>query len=164
MRKIYLGLAAVAAIASTPALAASTSNTMPVVVNVINSCTVSATPMDFGTLTGVGGVNVDSSSTVSLLCTQGAAYDVSMNLGVNAGAGTQRYLVNPLDATKKIPYNLFSNAGRTAAWGNTSGTNTVIGTATTGAVSLTAYGRIPSTATAVSAGDYNDTVTVSVNF
>ncbi len=163
MRKIVLGMAAVAAFASTPALAASASNTMPVVVNVINSCTVSATAMDFGTLTGVGGVNVDTSSTVSLTCTQGAAYDVSMNFGVNNVSG-QRNLVNSLDATKKIPYNIYTNSARSAAWGQTSGTDTVKGTAGAAAISLTAYGRIPSSATSVPAGDYNDTVTVTVNF
>ena len=37
-------------------------------------------------------------------------------------------------------------------------------TAGAGPVSLTAYGRIPSTATSVPAGDYNDTVTVTVTF
>lgn len=163
MRNTVLGLAAVVAFVSTPALAASTSNTMPVLVNVINSCTVTAGALDFGTLTGVGGVNVDSSSTVSLVCTQGAAYDVFMNFGVN-NVGAQRNLVNPLDATKKIPYGIFQNSARSTTWGNTSGTDTVKGTAGTGVVSITAYGRIPSTASAVPAGDYNDTVTVSVNF
>jgi spore coat protein U-like protein len=163
MRKTVLGLAAIAAFASTPALAATASNTMPVLVNVINSCTIAATPMDFGTLTGVGGVNVDSTSTVSLVCTQGAAYNVAMNLGVNA-VGTQRNLVNTTDATKKIPYALYTNAARSAPWGQTSGTDTVSGTAASGPVSLTAYGRIPSTATSVPAGDYNDTVTVTVTF
>ena len=46
MRKIVLGVAAVAAFASSPALAANATNTSPVSVNIINSCTVSATIMN----------------------------------------------------------------------------------------------------------------------
>lgn len=163
MRIVIVSVAAALAFGSAPALAATASNTMPVLVNVVNSCTIVASPLDFGTLTGVGGTNVDSTATVSLNCTQGAAYDVSLNLGANA-TGTQRYLVNALDATKKIPYSIFTNAARSAAWGQTSGTDTVRGTAGATPLSLTAYGRIPSTATAVPAGDYKDTVTVTVAF
>ena len=163
MRKIVLGVAAVAAFVSTPALAATATNTMPVSVNIINSCTVSASPMAFGTLTSIGGANVDTTASVDLTCTTGAAYDVAMDVGTHAVTG-QRYLVNTTDATKKIPYGVYTNGLRTANWGNTSGTDTVAGTATTGSVSLTAYGRIPSTASSVPAGSYTDTVTVTVTF
>jgi len=40
----------------------------------------------------------------------------------------------------------------------------VSGTAVGGVANLTAYGRIPSTAAAVTAGTYSDTVTVTVTF
>lgn len=164
MRKITLGFAALAAVAATPAMAGTASNTMPVSVNIINSCTISASPMAFGTLTAIGGANVDTTASVDLACTTGANYDVSMDFGVNPTAG-QRYLVSTSNAANKIPYSIYTDAGRTAAWGNTSGTNTVAGTAgATGVVSLTAYGRIPSSAGSMPAGAYIDTVTVTVNF
>ncbi|WP_296675258.1 spore coat U domain-containing protein [Novosphingobium sp.] len=163
MRKIAFGFAAIAAVAATPALAASASNQMPVSVNVVNSCTVSATPMAFGTLTSVGGVNVDTTSNVDLICTIGASYDVSMDFGTHA-AGSQRNLQNTTDATKKIPYGVYRDSARGLSWGNTSGTDTVVGSSATGLATLTAFGRIPSTATSVPAGSYTDTVTVTVNF
>ncbi|MFM5885437.1 MAG: spore coat U domain-containing protein [Novosphingobium sp.] len=163
MRKIAFGFAAIAALAATPALAASASNQMPVSVNVINSCTVVASPMAFGTLTSVGGVNVDTTANVDLVCTIGAAYDVAMDVGTHA-VGTQRNLQNTADATKRIPYGVFRDAGRTLNWGNTSPADTVVGSSATGLVTLTAYGRIPSSASSVPAGSYTDTVTVTVNF
>jgi len=163
MRKIAFGFAAIAAIVATPALAASASNTMPVSVNVINSCTVAASPMAFGTLTSVGGVNVDTTANVDLVCTIGASYDVSMDFGTNVAAG-QRYLVNTTDPTKKIPYNIYRDSGRSLSWGNTAGTDTLTGTTASGLVTIPAYGRIPASATSVPAGAYTDTVTVTVNF
>ncbi len=162
MRKIAFGFAALATLAASPALAATASNTMPVSVNVINSCTVSATPMAFGTLTSVGGTNVDTTSTVNLICTLGASYDVSMDFGTHAVSG-QRNLQNTADATKVIPYGVFRDAGYLTAWGNTTGT-TATGTSTAGLTTLTAYGRIPTTAASVPAGAYTDTVTVTVTF
>ena len=164
MRNIFLGLAAVAAVASTPALAATATNTMPVSVNVINSCTIAATPMSFGAPTAIGGSNIDSTSTISLVCTNGSTYDVSLDQGLHS-TGTQRFMSNGAATPVKVPYGIFTDSARSAAWGSTSGTNTVAGSAgTSGAVVLTAYGRIPSSATSVGAGAYLDTVTVTVTF
>jgi len=164
MRKIILAVAGVAAFAATPALAQSATNTMPVSVAVINSCTVSATALDFGSPTAIGGANIDATATLTLSCTTGAAYDVSMNLGTHAVAG-QRYMAGAAVPANTVPYNVYSNSARTTAWGNTSGTDTVAGTATSGLpFTLTAYGRIPSTASSVGADVYSDTVTVTVNF
>ena len=166
MRKIALGFAALGAVAATPAMAATATNTMPVSVNVINSCTVAATPMSFGAPTAIGGSNIDTTSTISLVCTNGASYDVALDQGLNAASG-QRYMSNGAATPVKIPYNIYSDTGRSVAWGATSGTggNTVSGVAgVSGAVSLTAYGRIPSTAVSVGAGSYTDTVTVTVTF
>jgi spore coat protein U-like protein len=163
MRNIFLGLAVVAAVASTPALAAVATNTMPVSVNVINACTVAATPMAFGTPAAIGALNIDTTSTISLACTNGASYEVSLDTGTHAVTG-QRYLSN-LAGTVTIPYNVYRDSGRSQTWGNTVATDTMVGTAgALGAVSLTAYGRIPSTASSVVAGAYTDTVTVTVTF
>lgn len=161
MRKIAFGFAAVAAVVATPALAATASNTMPVSVNVTNACTVAATPMSFGAPTSIGGSNINSTSTITLVCTNGANYDVALDNGTHA-SGSQR---NMQFGTATIPYNVYRDAGRTASWGATSGTDTVSGTmGATGTFSLIAYGQIPSSATSVGAGTYTDTITVTVTF
>lgn len=164
MRKIALAAAAFGVLAASPALAASTAtNTMPVSVNVINSCTVAATPMAFGAPTAIGSANIDTTSTITLACTNGSGYEVGLDGGLNAASG-QRYMSNGAATPTKIPYNVSSVSAGGANWGNTTGT-TVVGTAgVSGLVTLTAYGRIPSSAPSVGAGSYSDTVTVTVTF
>ncbi|MEO0063014.1 MAG: hypothetical protein RLZZ08_1574 [Pseudomonadota bacterium] len=163
MRKlIALAIGAVAISATAPAFAATDSDTMQVTATVLNNCAVTASPMAFGTLATLGTAAIDTSASVALACTPNAAYNVSMDVGLNA-SGSQRRLVNGADNSQLIPYNLYTDAARTAAWGTAVG-STVTGTATTGSATLTAYGRIPATAAAVSAGAYTDTVTVTVTF
>lgn len=163
MRKFTV-LAAVLASAGfvSPAMAATDTDTMQVSATVVNNCVVAASPMAFGTLSGLGTTNIDTSATISLSCTPNAVYDVAMDLGLT-GVGGQRHLVNDSDASQTIPYGLYTNATRTNGWASGVG-QTIVGTATGGSATLVAYGRIASTATAVTAGSYADTVTVTVTF
>jgi len=162
MRKIAIGFAAIAALTSTSAFAATASNTMDVSVNVINSCTVAASPMAFGGVNSIGGTDIDTTATIVLTCTNGANYVVGLDNGTHS-VGAQRNLANAGGTT--IPYGIFTNVARNAAWGSNPGVDTVAGTSgATGVSTLTAYGRIPASATTVTAGTYTDTVTVTVTF
>lgn len=163
MRKIIMLAAGAAALSASPAFAATDTDDMLVTATVIDNCTVTASPMAFGTLTTLGSANIDTSAAITLACTPDAAYDVSLDLGVNAGVGSQRQLVNGADNTQRIDYDVYSDAARTTAWSSGAGA-TVAGTAAAGVASLTAYGRIPSTASAVTSGTYSDSVTVTVTF
>jgi spore coat protein U-like protein len=136
---------------------------MPVSVNVTNACTVGATPLAFGAPTSIGGTDIDATSTISLVCTNGATYTVGLDAGTNVN-GSQRRMSNGAATPVYVPYGIFKDAAYTTNWGNT-GTAAQSGTAgTSGLVSLTAYGRIPSSAASVAAGTYTDTVTVTVTF
>lgn len=163
MRKIALGIAAVVAASAAPALAGTATNNMPVSVNVLNSCTVAATPMAFGSPTAIGGTDIDTSSTVSLVCTNGAAYDVALDSGLNA-SGAQRRMSNGATTPVFVPYGIFKDAARSVNWGSAVGATVAGNAGVSGLVSLTAYGRIPSSASSVVAGSYTDTVTVTVTF
>ncbi|WP_424770624.1 Csu type fimbrial protein [Pontixanthobacter sp.] len=160
MRKIIMMAAGAAVLSASPAFAATEDATMPVTANVLDSCTITASPMSFGTLTTLGSANIDSTSSVAILCTLGATYDVSMDAGANA-SGAQRQLVNSTDAAQLIPYGVFTDAARATDW---NGTNTQAGVGTGAVQTLTAYGRIPASASSVTAGVYNDSVTVTVTF
>ena len=161
-RTIMFSAIALAGTAFSPAVAGTTTGTMPVSALVLNNCTVAATPMAFGSLSSVGSVNIDTASTISLVCTPNATYTVSLDHGANA-SGSVRRMKNPVSG-EFLPYSISLDAARTQQWGNTTGVDTVGGTAALGLVSLNAYGRIPIGAQAVSAGAYADTVTVTVNF
>lgn len=156
-------LAATGALGLSSAASASTATgTMPVTAITLNACAVAAQPLVFGTLNQITGSANDGQTTVVVTCTPGTSYDVGMDTGVHATGGVRR-MKSALGADM-IPYVLYSDATRTTAWGGTSGTNTVTGTAGLLPATLTVYGRVPSNAPLVAAGAYADVVTVSVTF
>lgn len=157
MRKIAFGIAAAAAIASTPALAGTATGTVEVSLNVSSACAVTAQPLDFGT-TNSFSANIDTSSATTVKCTPGAGYTVLVSNGSNA-VGTQRKLKSTTSAST-VNYDLYSDASRSTVWTPTAG---VTGTGTGLDQPMTIYGRVPTQA-AVAAGDYKDTVTVTVNY
>jgi spore coat protein U-like protein len=159
MRKIAFGIAAAAAIAATPALAGTATGTVQVSLNVSSACSVTAQPLDFGT-TNSFAANIDSSSATTVKCTPSAPYTVYVSLGNNAGSTTQRKLLSTTNPLATVNYDIYSDASRTAAWSPTAG-KTGTGDGTEQAMTL--YGRVP-VQTAVAAGDYKDTVTVTVNY
>lgn len=119
--------------------------------------------MNFGAgLTNVGSANVDTTATLTLACTPNASFNVAMDSGSHALSGARR--MRGTVRGEFLPYEIYTTSGRSQRWGQTQGTDTVAGSAPTGAASLTAYGRIPQGVTTVSADAYSDTVTVTVNF
>lgn len=130
-----------------------------VLATVVAGCTVSATNLAFGNYTGA--VN-NSTSTLSVICTSGTTYTVSLNAGLATGATvTNRSMTGPGSAL--LRYSLFSNSTRTTNWGNSSATNWVNGTGNGTTQPFTVYGQIPA-GQYVKPGSYTDTITVSVAY
>jgi spore coat protein U-like protein len=65
--------------------------------------------------------------------------------------------------TNTLTYSLYQDSGHATVWGNTIGTNTVTGTGTGIAQTLTVYGQIPATQYAAP-GAYTDTVNVTLTY
>jgi len=149
-------------LATQPAMAQTATTTFPVTATVLTSCSVSANPLAFGTYNPTSATPLDATTTLSVLCTVGTSFTVGLSAGTAAGATvTTRQMSN---AANRLNYGLFQQAGRTTVWGNTPGTNTP--PATTAPViptTLTVYGRVPASQN-VPAGDYTDTITVTVNY
>ena len=129
-----------------------------VTATVTSQCAVSATTLDFGTV-GLLLANTDGTSTISVQCALGVAYQVGLDNGQHA-TGTTRRMTGPGGL---LNYELYRNSGRTQRWGSTLNSDTVIGAGTGGNQSLTVYGRVPNQTTP-SAGTYNDTITVTVTY
>jgi spore coat protein U-like protein len=140
-------------------LPSTATTTFNVTATVPTTCTVAANNLDFGTV-GVLSTNTDASTTLSPVCTNGTPYNVGLDKGANGGSVTARQMKA---GSALINYSLFSNSGRTTNWGNTVGTDTVAGTGTGSAQSLTVYGRIPPQATP-SPATYNDTIVVTLTY
>jgi len=134
---------------------------MAVTATVVASCDVDAQDLAFGSYDPVSPTPLDAATTISVVCTSGTAYDVSMNAGVGAGATVATRKMSSGGST--LNYSLYSNAGRTTLWGATSGSNTVTGTGTGAAQTINVYGRIPVNQTSP-AGSYTDTITVTVTY
>lgn len=88
------------------------------------------------------------------------------NVGLNAGTATgatvaNRSMTGP--ASTLLGYKLFSNSARTINWGNTVGADTVAGSGTGLAQSLTVYGQIPA-GQYVKPGSYTDTITATITY
>jgi spore coat protein U-like protein len=142
-----------------PVHAATATTTFGVSATVAATCLISASPLGFGSYTGV----VDpASSTVTVTCTNTTPYNVGLSAGLATGATvTTRSMTGPASAL--LGYGLFSDAGHTTNWGVTIGTDTVAGTANGAAQPITVFGQIPA-AEFVAPGAYADTITATVTF
>lgn len=129
-----------------------------VTATVASQCAVSASTLDFGTV-GVLLANTDGTSSLSVQCANGVAYQVGLDNGQHASGSTRR-MQGPGGL---VTYELYRNTARTQRWGTTLNSDTVSGNGTGGNQTLTVYGRVP-TQTTPSAGTYNDTITVTVTY
>jgi spore coat protein U-like protein len=150
-RARLLALAAALLLAPAPALA---------------DCTISVTPVAFGTYTptsdavrdGVGSVRTDCRHNVS-------PGGISIGTGGSGSYATRRML----NGSSQLQYNLFMDAARTTVWGNGSGGTATVSPPISQSSGLrrireaVIYGRIPARQN-VRAGTYTDTMFVTVSF
>jgi spore coat protein U-like protein len=123
------------------------------------SCTVTASPLNFGTVTALTGHA--ATSNLSVTCTLNGPFSVALDGGAVTGSVNDRRMqLGPGPET--IAYQLYRDAARTLVWGNTPGT-VVTGTGTGSPQSLPVHGLVPAQAPAV-AGTYQDVITVTVTF
>jgi spore coat protein U-like protein len=106
---------------------------------------------------------ITTTSTIGVKCTNTTPY----NIGLGAGSGTGATVTTrvAMKGSDKLEYQLFSNSGRTANWGETVGTDTVAGTGSGYSTEKThtVYGKISEQLDAVP-GNYSDTVAITVTY
>ena len=147
---------------SVPLGAQQTSATFNVAAIISNSCLVSATPLDFGSLSALNAPR-DATSNVVVQCQAGQEYEVTLSEGDGRGATESNRRMTRIGGNDVVNYQLYRNAARTQNWGNTPGSNSVDGTGTGFPEILPVYGRIPPQATPPT-GDYQDTIVVEISF
>lgn len=134
--------------------------TFNVTITIVESCDIhtgAATNVAFGSQTRSAGT-ADAAGTLQVNCSLNTAYNIALNNGSNFAAGTRRMA----NGGVFVPYGLFKDAGRSTAWGNTVGTNTLAGSGTGSAVAVPVYGR--ATSLNAPAGTYTDTVTATITY
>lgn len=162
MRKVILcsSFAAAGLLAVPAAYAATATGSLDVKVSINETCSVtspSSTTLDFGSQTLLN-VAVDAQTNISVQCSTGTDYDVSLDGGLN----TSRQM--RLGSTSNyVDYELYTDAARTTAWPTTAGSAPYSNTGTGSAQNITVYGQIPVQTTPVG-GSYVDTVAITVTY
>ncbi|MEQ1515426.1 MAG: spore coat U domain-containing protein [Usitatibacteraceae bacterium] len=165
INKLTLGLALTLCHSTfaAPSFAATATTNFPVSATVIDSCTVSASPFDFGSYNGLSMTVLDASGAIEATCTFGTLYSIALDAGLGSAATlSTRKLTGPAGA--ELLYGLFTDAPRTIPWGDgTGGTGWVSDTGNGVSQPVTVYGRI-APGQAVAPGAYTDTVTVTLTY
>ena len=144
-------------LASSPAVAATSTTTFTVSATVQAACQISAAPMAFGVYSGAAAT---TTSTVSVTCTNTTPYNVGLSAGQSTGATVaNRKMAGP--GSTFLSYALFSDSARTVNWGTTAGTDTVAGTGNGAIQAVNIYGRVTA-GQFVAPGSYSDTITAEV--
>ncbi|MGR9116062.1 MAG: Csu type fimbrial protein [Gammaproteobacteria bacterium] len=140
---------------------ATTTTTFQVTATINDTCVVSATDLAFGVFDPTA--TSDNTSTITVTCTQGTSYSIGLNAGTTSGATvTTRQMSD--GGTGLLDYSLFSDAARTVNWGDTVATDTVDVVSASGSPeNHTVFGRI-ALGQFQPAGNYSDTITVTVTF
>jgi len=155
--KIAIGVAGAAGLAAA-ASAGSVQANLAVGSSIVATCTVSTNAVAFGPYSGA---EILATGNVSATCVNGTDYDIGLDAGQSTGATvTTRKMKS---GANLLPYQLFSDSGRTTNWGNTVGTDTVHGTGTGTSQNLTVYAKLPA-GTVPAAGTYSDTVKATISF
>ncbi|MBV9883503.1 MAG: spore coat protein U domain-containing protein [Sphingomonadaceae bacterium] len=156
--------AALTAAFAAPAFATDANSSLGVNASVTANCTVSTSPVAFGNVDVTSGQAVQGTGSVSVTCTNGTAWTAAADAGAGSGADlATRKMANGADL---LNYGLFTDAARTQPWGDgvEGATALFSGTGTGTPQTDTVYGLIPAGQTGVPAGDYADTVQVTVSY
>lgn len=156
--KFALAIFALAPMAAT--YAATETGSIAVSAEVAASCTLSTSPLAFGSYTATD--DLDATTDLSLTCSSGTTYDIALDVGTGAGA-TAAVRVMEDGSANPLNYALYNDSGRTQTWGTTELTDTVAGTGTGSAETITVYGRVPQ-GQYQPVGNYTDTVNVTVTY
>ena len=126
---------------------------------VFPGCGIGANSLNFGNYTGAV---LNATTTIQVACTSGTSYTVGLNAGTAAGATVTKRSMTLNGGTTLLGYALYSNAGHSANWGNSSG-SWVAGTGDNAIQNLTVYGQIPA-GQSVPTGNYTDTIVATLTY
>lgn len=162
--RVLVGLALFALVVgqSTAAFAATETNTIAISATVVGSCSISGGTIAFGNYDPVEGADVSGSADLTVICSSGTSWTVSLDKG-QAADFTTRTMDD--GSSNYLNYNLFTNVGHTTVFGDGSGaTSTSAGTGTGSSQTVTVYGLIPSGQNTVPVGSYSESITATITY
>ena len=136
---------------------------MPVTLEVVHTCHVTATDLNFGAIVSNSATPVLGQATIEMTCGAGASAEIALDAGTSPGNNTSRRQMLNEAGRSRLDYDLFQDAGRTVHWGDRSGRDTLEVLFEGALRTVPIYGQIPSGQRAVE-GSYSDMITVTVNY
>jgi spore coat protein U-like protein len=128
--------------------------------DLVPTCDVSASVLDFGDLKSRE-IAHDSSASLSIRCTAGTRYEVSLEPGTAVGGDPTRRRM--MSGPNVLLYGTFRDPGRSLPWGSRDGSTAQAGIGTGRPETLVVYGRIPANQNSPP-GRYTDTIVVSIRY
>ena len=136
---------------------------MPVTIEIVQACTVSASDLVFGAYNSNSKTPVHGQTAISLNCGVGVTAEIALDAGTGPGGRTERRQMRQDSGTDRMDYGLYQDPGRKVHWGDRSGRDT-LEVLTTGATqTVPVYGEIPA-GQRVRDGTYSDMITVTVHY
>lgn len=133
------------------------SNSLSVTTNYENSCNlISASDLNFGHMNDLSQA-VTSSTTVTLSCPLNTSWKVNLDQGMNYDGTTRRMR----KGSDYIAYELYRDAQYSQLWNNSGASQ---GTGNNGTQTIPIYGKAGPSSAAVPAGEYQDTITVTLTY
>ena len=126
------------------------------------ACTISTTPVSFGSYNVFSATPLDTTGTVTYRCGTERNIRITLNRGGAATFNPRRML----KGSEALNYNLYRDAARTTIWGDGTGGTQVYSDANppnNQNVTVNIFGRIPA-GQDVTAGSYANTITATINF
>ena len=160
--RIGVCVGAMSVIGVSVANAGTASDTFQVTATVIASCGIVANDLAFGNYDPVSATPTDATTTLDVTCTNGAAYNITLDGGANNNASNRR-MKNVQSNTPILNYSLAKDTPGGVNWGDTSATG-LAGVGTGSVQNITVHGRIAAQQGSVIAGAHVDTITATVSF
>ena len=136
---------------------------LPVTIEIVESCHVSASDLDFGAYASNQTTPVLGQTTIELRCGAGTTAELLLDAGTGSNRNTSRRQMGQDSGIDRMDYDLYQDAGRTIHWGDRSGRDTLEVVTTGAPMTVPIYGEIPARQR-VRDGTYSDTITLTVHY
>ena len=98
---------------------------MPVRIELVGFCSVSASDLNFGAYASNQSAPMHGQTTIQLQCSPDTVAEMSLDAGTGPGGNTKRRKMEQEGGTDQMDYGLYQDPGRTIHWGDKSGHDTL---------------------------------------
>lgn len=149
-------IAAAWASLTAPAFAASATGSFDVGIQVLATCSISASNMTFSSITTGTTSNTDATSSLTVNCSNGTPYTIALGNGANY-SNIRRMAWG----ASHVEYVLYQDTSRSTEWNSVS---TKAATGNGSDQTFTVFGRVGSGQSITHTGNYGDTVIATVTY